>query len=712
MLLPAKMAETEILVHNSVKYDVLRAVQRSGFLHVEMHNIKNIETARASDEISKIVDYEFRVSKLMGILNMVRKRKSGIKSMLNPEEPEKFPTVLRKREEILRDAEETLRDIEGKMLKINEKWERVNDEEEKLKIQKVWVRNLVEMPFNLAHLGEGIYVNITAGSAKDISPLLKMKSMGKAMVWYRAIGKKKNVIYIVVIAYLLKDRKDVESALRFSGFVEYDLSEWGGNPKEVLRKIEKKEKKLKDEKESILNKIREMRDKYYAGLAILKDDLHNEKLKEEIHNKFGKTEYTTVIRGYIPKKKIEEAGRMIEKVSKGLSIFKWREAKGDNIPIVYNNPKILRPFQAFIDMYSTPKYGHIEPTVIIAPLFVIYFGLTLGDAGYGLIMAILGYLLWKRIGKYNWTNRTLGKILFPSGIMAIVFGLIQGGIFGPLNQYNFLTQFIKYKPIMDPMKDPVTLLDIALIVGIAQISLGLILGAYHHLKDKNYGDFLTSELSWFILLPSSGILIGYYFGWWKVSGDIILISWIFTIFSISLLLPGTISRILKKGNINGMFFFDITGMIGDWLSYSRLLALDLATSGIALTINIFTQIINNMVMGSGNLVCCLPLLLIGIALYAYFMRGKDNLKKGIALLLLIFGIVGMINLTAGIYLFLIFFLIIGHIGNAILQSLGSFVHSLRLQYVEFFSKFYEGDGIKFNPFREIRTHTKIGGVEK
>ena len=712
MLLPAKMAETEIVVHDSVKYDVLRAVQRSGFLHIETHNIKDIENARPSQEISKIVDYEFRISKLMGILNIGKRGKSGIKNILNPSPPEKFSTYLRNREEIIEDSEKTLGEMEEKILEINEKWGRVSEKGEKLKIQKVWVENLVEMPFNLSHLGEGLYVNIIAGEAKDITPLLKMKQEEKAMIWHRVIGKKKNVSYVVVIAYLLKDRKDVESALRFSGFVEYDLSEWEGKPDEVIQKMEKKEKKLKDEKESILNKIREMRKKYYARLAILKDDLHNEKLKEEIHNKFGKTDFTTVIRGYIPKKRIEEAKKIIGEKAKGLCIIKWKDAEGDNVPVAYNNPKILRPFQAFIDMYSTPKYGHIEPTVIIAPLFVIYFGLTLGDAGYGLIMASLGYLLWRRIGKYNWTNRTLGKILFPSGIMAIVFGIIQGGIFGPLNQYNFLTQFIKYKPIMDPMKDPVTLLVIALIVGIAQISLGLILGAYHHLKDKKYGDFLNSELSWFILLPSSGILIGYYFGWWSVDSNTVLISWIFTLFSLIFLLPGTLSRILKKGNINGLFFFDITGMLGDWLSFSRLLALDLATSGIALTINIFTQIINNMVEGSGNLVCCLPLLLIGIALYLYFMRGKDNLKKGIALLFLIFGVVGMINLTAGILLFLAFFLIIGHIGNAIIQSLGSFVHSLRLQYVEFFSKFYEGDGVKFTPFREIRKYTKIGGVER
>jgi len=376
--------------------------------------------------------------------------------------------------------------------------------------------------------------------------------------------------------------------------------------------------------------------------------------------------------------------------------------------VKYSNPKSLGPFQALVDMYSTPKYGHIDPTVIIAPLFVIYFGLTLGDAGYGTIMAVLGFILWKILGKYDWSNRTIGSILFVSGISAIIFGILQGGFFGPLNESNPFYPTISYTPLLDPMQDPISLLVISLIIGIGQISLGLFLGAFHHIKDKNYAEFMTAEVSWFILLPAGGALIGYYFGWWTLDPMWIKLSWIATLIGLFLFLPGVVGKIMdREASINGLFFFDITGMVGDWLSFSRLLALDLATSGLALTINILVGIIWTMTAGMSGLTCCLPTLIVGLALGLLWMRKKDPIKKAIVLILIIFGAVGMVSITAALWLFVLIFLIVAHIGNALLQALGSFVHSLRLQYVEFFSKFYEGDGVKFMPFREIRKHSRL-----
>ena len=712
MLFPAKMVEVEILVHDSVKLDILNLMQREGFMHIEHHKIEELPYSHPSQDISKIVDYQFRIGKIMGILNIARVKKGGFKEMVSPSPPEKYPAEPMTRNEILEKAEKILNNVEKNILRLGEKWDSIDSELEKIKTQKIQVSRLLSMPFNLKYMGEGIYVSVLAGQVRDISPLLKIKSEGKAAVWYREYKEGKEISYIVVIAHHLKDRRDVESALRFAGFVEFELYDLEGKPSEVLKKLQSKEKTLKEEKENLRKKIGEMRAKWYPQIAVLYDGLENEKLKEEMENRFGKTEYTTVIRGYIKKKEVENKVKMIKDAGKGLVYVKWKDAKGDNVPSAFDNPRILRPFQAFVEMYSTPKYGYIEPTVIIAPLFVAYFGLTLGDAGYGIIMTILGYLLWFHIGKYNWTNRTLGKILFASGISAIFFGAVQGSIFGPLNQYNPLSQIISYKPLMDTMRDPVTLLVIALIVGISQISLGLILGAYHHLKYRQYGDFLTSEFSWFLLLPSGGLLIGYYFSWWSIGSSIVTASWLVLLIAL-IFLSGVPSKFISRENeVNAMAFFDITGMIGDWLSYSRLLALDLATSGIALTVNLFAVIIRNMASGVSSLVCCMPVLIIGIALFALYIRNKSNLKKSIALLLLIFGILGVINYTAALWLFIAIFLIVGHIGNSILQSLGSFVHSLRLQYVEFFSKFYEGDGVKFNPFREVRRYSRLGGVKK
>ncbi len=715
MLFPSKMVEVEVLLHDSVKYRVLKAMQRKGFIHITSHNIEEIGSGSPSKDISQIVEFEFRIEKLLGILNLAKQKNEGLRSLFNPEPPERYPAKDREREEIMKDAKDVLDEVENKILGLYTKWENINEAIEDINTQKNYAKYLLNMPCDIGYLGEGPYVYITAGIVRDMETLLNLEKDKKIALWHTAMGKKKNRSYLVVAACYIEDKKELEAALRFSNFTEFELEGWKGKPDKVIKDMEKRVEELKKEKEDVLKKIEEYRDKYYGRLAVLKDDLTNERIKEEVHPKFGKTIFTTIIRGFIPKKELDNAINVIKSAGDDLVHIEWKDAEGDDVPVKYNNPRIFRPFQAFVDMYSTPKYGHIDPTIIIAPLFIAFFGLTLGDAGYGFIIALLGYLLWRHIGKYNWTNRTLGEILFASGISAIAFGIVQGGIFGPLDSNNMLSQFIHYQPLINPMQDAVRVLVIALIIGISQISLGLVLGAYHHLKFKNYGEFLTSEVSWFLILPSSGVVIGKSFGWWTFAPMTVTISWVILTIGIVFLSGIPAKMIDKKSAVNAMAFFDITGMVGDWLSYSRLLALDLATSGIALTINLFAGIISTMVVGAGSMVCCMPIAIVGIALFGLVARKKDKKKTGIALFFLILGIIGVINLQAALWLFLAVYLIIAHIGNALLQSLGSLVHSLRLQYVEFFSRFYEGDGVKFEPFREVRKNSRLveaGGVKK
>ncbi len=715
MLFPAKMVEVEVLVHDSAQYRVLQTMQRSGFMHITHHRIEELNNSSPSEDVGLLVDYEFRISKLMSILNIARKREGGIKAMLSPPAPERFDAKPRDREDIIEDARSTLGMLEEKLTELGKRWDEIGDEEDRIKVQLEQLNMLSGLDFDVSLLGEGMYTVISAGTAKEIENLNSLKNEGKLALWYRTYGKK-NPTYVIVLAYLLRHRKEVESALRFSNFSEFSFSDVHGKPAEAMAQLEKRMENLKEEKKKLLEEISKMREEHYGHLAVLYDDLDNEKIKEESKSKFGKTNFTTVIRGYVKKKEIEEAKSKIEEAADGLALVKWKDAQGPETPSAFNNPKILHPFQAFVEMYSVPKYGYIDPTAIIAPLFVIYFGLTLGDAGYGFIMTVLGYLLWFHIGRYDWTNRTLGKILFASGISAIVFGIIQGGIFGPLDSNNPMSQLVQYQPVIDPMKDAVTVLVIALIVGMAQISLGLILGAYHHLKYKNYGDFLTSELSWFLLLPSSAVVIGSSFGWWSVDANLMTWSWI--VLGIGLVfLTGVPGHFVDREHaVNAMAFFDITGMVGDWLSYSRLLALDLGTSGIALTINLFAGIMRSMITSAGSMVCCMPLAIVGFALFGLVAKKKDKTKTGIAAFLLLLGLLGMVSLQAALWLFIGIFLVVAHIGNAMLQSLGSLVHSLRLQYVEFFSKFYEGDGVKFEPFKEIRKNTKLvlesGGAKR
>jgi V/A-type H+-transporting ATPase subunit I len=168
----------------------------------------------------------------------------------------------------------------------------------------------------------------------------------------------------------------------------------------------------------------------------------------------------------------------------------------------------------------------------------------------------------------------------------------------------------------------------------------------------------------------------------------------------------------KRKRKGPLAFFDITGYIGNWLSYARILALGLATAGIAMTVNIIATLIKSVFTGI-SLPVCAAILVVGIVMLAIgFLKGKTPLKAVSILFILIgvFGAVGAIQVAIALILLLIF--VAGHLANAVLQALGGFIHALRLHYVEFFGQFYSGGGRKFSPFTTEREYTELEKAEK
>ncbi len=190
----------------------------------------------------------------------------------------------------------------------------------------------------------------------------------------------------------------------------------------------------------------------------------------------------------------------------------------------------------------------------------------------------------------------------------------------------------------------------ALIFGLLHLNIGIILGIIQAYKRRNIKEMLTHRFCWIPLQIGGGILIGNFILDFKISNLLFYIAAI-------LVIIGIIQLFLSSGPIG---FFDITGFVGDWLSYARLLALGLATAGMALAFNIVAQLFSELI----------PIQIIGIII-------------------------------------MIILLFIAHLVNLGLQALGAGVHSLRLQYVEFFNRFYEGGGHEFAPFKIKRTYTKI-----
>ena len=329
----------------------------------------------------------------------------------------------------------------------------------------------------------------------------------------------------------------------------------------------------------------------------------------------------------------------------------------EEVPVLLHNSSVATPFEAVTNMYSLPSRKDIDPTTILAPFYFIFFGMMLSDAAYGIILSALCFFVLKKY-KPEGTIYKMFKMFFYCGISTFIWGALFGGWFG-----NFFTvaadtllgKEFAIDPIwFNPLEEPMRLLIFSLILGAIHLFIGMGVQAYMYIRDGHPVDAICDIGLWYVLLI--GLVL------FAVGGSVTpVLSTVGKIMSIVGVVGILVTGGRKKkgiGKITGGLgaLYGITNYLSDILSYSRLLALGLATGVVA-------QVINTL----------------------------GSLAGG--------GVVGAIVLTVA--------LVFGTIFNLAINALGAFVHSCRLQYVEFFGKFYTGGGREFRPFARKTKYVKI-----
>lgn len=363
------------------------------------------------------------------------------------------------------------------------------------------------------------------------------------------------------------------------------------------------------------------------------------------------TDYLFTINSYAP---TALSSKLKEELETNYQIFVdvQNVETDEDYPILLQNNKFARSFQSLVDMYALPKPGHdIDPTFWASIFYVVLFGMMLGDVGYGALLAILcaiGLFKFKVEGN---TKKTMGMLML-SGIVSIPFGFLFGGFFGDLLP-TITNKAVELKPLLfNPMEEPIAMLMLSMGVGIIHLFAGMAIDIY--IKTKR-GDWKTG---FFKVAPWYFIVVGLILWVAKISiGKYLALAGL-----VVLLLLGDQST---KNPIKRIFsgiasLTDITSWLSDVLSYSRILALALSTSVIAMVVNILAMLIG---------------------------------YKGITAILFVV------------------ILIFGHVLDLALSGLSSYVHTIRLQYVEFFGKFYEGGGRPFEPLDYSSKFTKINEIE-
>jgi len=321
----------------------------------------------------------------------------------------------------------------------------------------------------------------------------------------------------------------------------------------------------------------------------------------------------------------------------------------EEAPILLKNSKLITPYETITQMYSLPAYHGFDPNGFIGPFFFLFFGMMLSDAGYGLLLIIGGLLL---LSKKDFApgGGKLIKVLVMGGISTVIWGAVFGSWFGDIVTVvaaTFFNRDVVIPKLLDPLTQPMTVMIMSFIFGAIHLFVGMGIKAYLMVKRGHPWQALFDVGFWYMVLIGLPMLLG--------GGMIAQIGKVLAI-------AGAAGLILTQGRdaknpfmklINGvMSLYDITGYFSDVLSYSRILALGLATGVIASVVNIMGSL-----TGSGFI--------------------------GAIVLIVVF--------------------VFGHMLNFAINALGSYVHTSRLQYVEFFGKFYEAGG---KPFVPLAANTK------
>ncbi|RLB18166.1 MAG: hypothetical protein DRG35_01070, partial [Deltaproteobacteria bacterium] len=550
-----------------------------------------------------------------------------IKGIFAPKPPKRIETREVYGKELINAVNEIIEKIEQETEKPVQELEKIEEEI----IESERIKGLLELILNLEidlkDVSESDFLSISLGivpkeEVDTVRERLEELTKGNFYLGVRETSENK----LVTLLICLKEQASLVLAnLRRINWEKIEIVGQQGTPNEARDSINKRILALTEEKTKKEAIVVDIAKRWRDELEKYREFLAMERQREESQNKFAQMENVVAIQGWVPENAAAQAAQEIEEVSDGACVVEISDPEEmDDVPVLLKNPKFIRSFELLTRLYGMPTYNGVDPTLILVPGFLLFFSIMLTDAMYGVIALVLGLLLIRGGGKYNLFIKDAGVILSSAGVATIIIGALAGGWLGG---FGLKAPALKAMQIFDPMVQVTAFLLIALIIGLAHVNVGVVINVWNMLRRRELWKAVTGNL-WF-LFAQPGIF--FFLAGYRSVGLL------FIVIALALLFLGH----------KAMAMFQVTGFMGDVLSYARLMALGLCTTGIAMTVNVLSGM-----------------------LYAGSSIG------------ILFAIV-------------VFF--IGHLFNFVINAMGAFVHGLRLHYVELFTKFFESGGTEFSP---------------
>ena len=457
-------------------------------------------------------------------------------------------------------------------------------------------------------------------------------SLGGLLTWQQASSDK--MLRYLLIACHKSVKEQALSALRELGFSTVSFRGLCGTAEENDKKLEAALAALESERREIERRV----ERFGGNRETLLEASDRAAIllrREEAKSRLVETDKVFLLEGWLPADRCTALEKALEPFTCAVETREPAEDEYPQVPVQLRNNKLTRPLNMVTEMYSLPAYGTLDPNPLMAPFFILFYGIMMADMGYGLLMMIASVIIGKKY-RPKGTSGELFSLLGLCGLSTFIVGAMTGGFFG-----DFLTQLVAIvspgtvfalPKLFDPLDDLTMILIGSMALGLVQIITGMAISLIEKCRRKKFLDAFFEEITWWIVFLGIALAV-------LKKGTTVLY------LGCALVLLGPIVQGKGWGKLTGIFgsiYNHVTGYFGDILSYTRLMALMLAGSVIA-------QVFNMLAAMPGNVVAFLIISMLGNAM------------------------------------------------NFGLNLLGCYVHDLRLQCLEFFNKFYVDGGKPFRP---------------
>ena len=647
-----KMSKFDLVVFAEQRAKVLKKLQKFkevNFVDIELHDengelskdaVEGVTKYANNEELTHIDERLYQLSNAISLIKKYDERKTRLRDVIHGNENYTFDELAKKvlsydwkkvsleLNKIGTQYSQIKSEISKKYMRYDEidLWERLDVNPKELKNLKKVNTFLGTVPIKL----KGTFID-------GISELDK--------TYYEELKIVKDEVYYLVISSIDESEKEkLAEVFRNSSFTVENL-DIDAVPQDYKNGLQKEISELKKEKRRLKAQIKTYSEDL-TDLQAVYEYMQNKKLRIVESEKLAQTENTILIKGWIPTEKVSEFEKVIKDEAGDNYYLTFTDADRDDatVPIKLKNGKVASTFENLTGMYAYPRYNEIDPTPLFTPFYILFFGMMGADVGYGLVLLLATMFVLKVVNLSSQMRKSI-KFFFYLSFSVIFWGLLYGSYFGATIPGMWR--------LVDPASQYNDLLIGSILFGVVHIFVGLAIKAYMLIRDGKSLEAVYDVLFWYMALIGGMLFL--IFKLMNLSAVVANVSmWVMIAGMAGIVLTGGREAKGVGAKLGGGLYslYGISSYVGDFVSYSRLMALGLSGGFIASAINM----IAGMISGSW---------------------------------------VGMI--------FIPVILIAGHLFNMFLSFLGAYVHTSRLMYVEYFGKFYEGGG---KPFKDFRTENK------